>query len=50
MIKMNGTLLPPRAVNQSTMSIDSSWQDEAVRGVQIAITLLIFLVRNSSCF
>lgn len=47
---MNGTLLPAHAVNQSAAGINSSWQDDAVRGVQIAITLLIFLVRNHSCF
>lgn len=41
---MNGTLLPARAVNQSTTSISSSWQDNAIRGIEIASTLLIFLV------
>lgn len=44
MADMNGTLLPVHDVNHSG-KITSSWQDEAVRGVQIALTLLIFLVR-----
>lgn len=43
---MNGTLLPVRAVNQSTTNINSSWQGDAIRGVEIVTTLLIFLVRN----
>ncbi|XP_003969953.1 C3a anaphylatoxin chemotactic receptor isoform X2 [Takifugu rubripes] len=41
---MNGTLLSARAVNQSAAGINSWWQNDAVRGVQITITLLIFLV------
>lgn len=39
---MNGTLLLGRAVNQSSTSINSSWQS----GVEILATLLIFLVRK----
>lgn len=45
MADMNGTQFP--AVNQlqtSPNSSSSSWQAEAVRGVQITVTLLIFLV------
>lgn len=44
---MNGTLLP---VNQSTTSTSSSWQSNAIRGVEIVTTLLIFLVRKPSFF
>lgn len=42
---MNGTLLPE---NQNTTSINSSWQSDAIRGVEIVTTLLIFLVRKPS--
>ncbi|XP_070823315.1 prostaglandin D2 receptor 2 [Chaetodon trifascialis] len=47
MADMNGTQAPVHAVNQlltSPNSSSSSWQAEAVRGVQITATLLIFLV------
>ncbi|XP_068587210.1 prostaglandin D2 receptor 2 [Cebidichthys violaceus] len=42
MADMNGTQLSVHAVNSSSSS--SSWQAEAVRGVQMAATVLIFLV------
>ncbi|XP_076594216.1 C3a anaphylatoxin chemotactic receptor [Chaetodon auriga] len=44
---MNGTQAPVHAVTQlltSPNSSSSSWQAEAVRGIQITATLLIFLV------
>lgn len=49
MAEMNGTQLSVREVNLTEQSSpSSSWQDDAVRGVQIAATLLIFLVRDPS--
>lgn len=47
---MNGTLLPGCALNQSTTSINISWQSDAIRGVEIVATLLIFLVRTPHPF
>ncbi|AWP01425.1 putative C3a anaphylatoxin chemotactic receptor-like [Scophthalmus maximus] len=47
MANMSGTQFPVYAVNQplsSTNISSSSWQLEAVRGVQITATLIIFLV------
>ncbi|XP_023280086.1 C3a anaphylatoxin chemotactic receptor-like [Seriola lalandi dorsalis] len=44
---MNATQFPVRAVNQlltSPNNFSSSWQAETIRGVQIAATLIIFLV------
>ncbi|XP_040926048.1 formyl peptide receptor-related sequence 1 isoform X3 [Betta splendens] len=40
MALMNGTV-PPAGSNSS-----SSWQDDAIRGVEITVTLLVFLVRS----
>ncbi|XP_070765190.1 C3a anaphylatoxin chemotactic receptor [Enoplosus armatus] len=50
MADMNGTQFPVHAMNRlltspnSSSSSSSSWQAEAVRGIQITATLLIFLV------
>ncbi|GAA6219643.1 C3a anaphylatoxin chemotactic receptor-like [Lates japonicus] len=47
MAHMNGTQFPVRAVNQPLTNPNnsgSSWQTEAVRGIEITVTLLIFLV------
>lgn len=48
---MNGTFFPTLAVNQLQNRLNisrSSWQTEALKGVQITVTLLIFLVRLES--
>ncbi|XP_068170240.1 prostaglandin D2 receptor 2 [Antennarius striatus] len=44
MADMNGTQIPLSAVVQHLSSNNSSWQTEAIRGIQITATLLIFLV------
>ncbi|XP_060923642.1 C5a anaphylatoxin chemotactic receptor 1 [Limanda limanda] len=47
MANMNGTQLPVNAVNQPLTSPNissSSWKEEAIKGIQITATLLIFLV------
>ncbi|XP_018539345.1 C3a anaphylatoxin chemotactic receptor [Lates calcarifer] len=47
MAHMNGTQFPVHAVNQpltNPNNSSSSWQTEAVRGIEITVTLLIFLV------
>lgn len=47
MAVINGThLLTSPNSSSSISSTSSSWQVEAVRGIQITATLLIFLVRN----
>ncbi|XP_053275830.1 prostaglandin D2 receptor 2 [Pleuronectes platessa] len=47
MANMTGTQFPVNAVNQPLTSPNlssSSWQEEAIMGIQITVTLLVFLV------
>ncbi|CAK6965891.1 C5a anaphylatoxin chemotactic receptor 1 [Scomber scombrus] len=44
MAEMNGTQFPVKQIPTSLNTSRDSWQDDAIRGVQMAATLLIFLV------
>ncbi|XP_020491581.1 prostaglandin D2 receptor 2 [Labrus bergylta] len=44
MAEINGTQLAVHSGNRPMTGTNSSWQDEAVRGIQITATLIIFLV------